>query len=66
MSTAESFIALGGIIVGFTTCFIAGTPTENFSLFLFAYIVYCRGGYYPPAQKLGYEYSPNLSETENI
>ena len=27
MSTAESFIALGGIIVGFTTCFIAGTPS---------------------------------------
>ena len=26
MSTAESFIALGGIIVGFTTCFIAGAP----------------------------------------
>ena len=25
-STAESFIALGGIIVGFTTCFIAGAP----------------------------------------
>ena len=30
MSTAESFIALGGIIVGFTTCFIAGAPRGSF------------------------------------
>ena len=29
-STAESFIALGGIVVDFKTCFIAGTPRVPF------------------------------------
>ena len=36
MSTAESFIALGGIIVGFTTCFIVGAPTDGFSYSFFS------------------------------
>jgi len=37
MSTAESFIALGGIIVGFTTCFIAGAPMGGFSRIFLAH-----------------------------
>ena len=38
MSTAESFIVLGGIIVGFTTCFIAGTLSSPFFCYLNSYL----------------------------
>ena len=43
-STAESFIALGGIVVDFKTCFIAGTPKRTFLKELFFYFCYYKIG----------------------
>ena len=44
MSTAESFIALGGIIVGFTTCFIAGAPSGRFYFAFLEILINLSGG----------------------